>query len=113
MKKIIAAVSATAFFAISGAAFAAEDPVALTQKFGGDCLACHAVDHKVVGPAWKDVAARYRGKAGAHDQLVAKVIKGGAGNWNKVTGGVAMAPHPSKPTKEQIGEIVTAILALK
>ncbi len=112
MKKILAVISATALFAASGAAFAA-DPVELTKKFGGDCLACHAVDHKVVGPAWKDVAARYRGQKGAHDQLVAKVIKGGNGNWNKETGGMQMAPHPSKPSKEEIGEIVTAILALK
>jgi cytochrome c len=111
MKSIITAISAMALVAISGAAFAA-DPVELTKQFGGDCLACHSVDHKVVGPAWKDVAAKYKGQAGAHDMLVAKVIKGGNGNWNKVTGGISMAPHPSKPSKEEIGKIVDAILKL-
>ncbi len=110
MKKIITAVSATALFAISGAAFAG--PVELTKEFGGDCLACHAVDKKVVGPAWKDVAAKYKGQAGARDMLVAKVIKGGNGNWNKVTGGVPMVAHPSKPSKEQITKIVDEILKL-
>lgn len=110
MKKIITAVSATALIAMSGAAFA--DPIALSKEFGGDCVACHAVDKKVVGPAWKDVATKYKGQAGARDMLVAKVIKGGKGNWDKVTGGISMTPHPSKPSKEQIGKIVDEILKL-
>ncbi len=110
MKRIITAISATALFAISGAAFAG--PVELTKEFGGDCLACHTVDKKLVGPAWKDVAAKYKGQADARDKLVEKVIKGGKGNWDKVTGGMAMTPHPSKPTKEQIGKIVDEILKL-
>ncbi len=110
MKKIIVAASASALLAFAAAASA--DPVALTKEFGGDCLACHAVDHKVVGPAWKDVAAKYKGQAGARDMLVQKVIKGGAGNWNKVTGGIPMAAHPSKPSKEQITKIVDDILKL-
>ncbi len=110
MKKIIAAVSAAALFAMSGAASAG--PVELSNKYHGDCLACHAVDKKVVGPAWKDVATKYKGQAGARDMLVEKVIKGGKGNWDKVTGGVAMAPHPSKPSKAEITEIVDEILKL-
>ncbi len=110
MKKIIVAASATALLAFAGAASA--DPVALTKQFGGDCLACHAVDKKVVGPAWKDVAAKYKGDAGARDMLVAKVIKGGKGNWDKVTGGLAMSPHPAKPSKEEITKIVDEILKL-
>src|SRR5271169_2451356 len=110
MKTIIAAATATALFTISGVA--AAGPVELTKEFGGDCLACHAVDHKVVGPAWKDVAAKYKGNASARDTLVEKVMKGGKGNWDKVTGGMVMTPHPSKPTKEQIGKIVDAILKL-
>lgn len=110
MKKIIAVVSATALFAIAGNASA--DPVALTKQFGGDCMSCHTVEKKVVGPAWKDVAAKYKGDAAARDMLVAKVVKGGKGNWDKVTGGIAMTPHPTKPSKEEIGKIVDAILAL-
>ncbi len=110
MKAFIAAASAAALFAMSGTASAG--PVELTKQFGGDCLACHAVDHKVVGPAWKDVSAKYKGDAGAREKLVEKVIKGGKGNWDKVTGGVAMSAHPSKPSKEEIGKIVDEILKL-
>ncbi len=45
--------------------------------------------------------------------LVEKVIKGGKGNWDKVTGGQVMTPHAAKPSKEEIGKIVAAILELK
>jgi cytochrome c len=55
-----------------------------------NCLACHAVDHKVVGPAYKDVAARYAGQKGMEDKLVQKVLKGSSGVW----GPVAMPPNP-------------------
>jgi cytochrome c len=46
-----------------------------------NCLACHAVATKVVGPAYKDVAAKYAGQSGAEDKLVQKVLKGGSGTW--------------------------------
>jgi len=47
-------------------------------------MACHAVDHKVVGPAYKDVAAKYKGDKTAVDKLATKIIKGGAGVWGPV-----------------------------
>lgn len=62
-----------------------------------NCFICHAVDRKVVGPAYKDVSKHYGGgKASAAivTKLAQKVIKGGSGNWNAVTGGAAMVPHP-------------------
>ena len=49
-----------------------------------NCLACHAVSTKVVGPAYKDVAAKYAGQKGIEDKLVAKVMKGGSGVWGAV-----------------------------
>src|SRR5471032_1399147 len=55
-----------------------------------NCLACHAVSTKVVGPAYKDVAAKYAGQKGIEDKLVAKVIKGGSGVWGAV-------PMPANP----------------
>jgi cytochrome c len=55
-----------------------------------NCMACHAVANKLVGPAYKDVAAKYAGQKGAEDKLVAKVIKGGAGVWGPV-------PMPANP----------------
>ena len=52
---------------------------ALAKKY--NCLACHAVDKKVIGPAYKDVAAKYKGDAGAEAKLIAKVKNGGSGTW--------------------------------
>lgn len=55
-----------------------------------NCVACHAIDKKVVGPGYKDVAAKYAGQKDAEDGLVQKVLKGGAGVW----GPVPMPPNP-------------------
>lgn len=66
-----------------------------------NCLACHAIDRKLVGPAWKDVAARYRGDAGAEARLVSKIAGGGSGVW----GVVPMPPSP------QLGEADRRTLA--
>ncbi|CAN5117439.1 cytochrome C-551 [soil metagenome] len=55
-----------------------------------NCLACHAVATKVVGPSYKDVAAKYAGQKDAEDKLVQKVMKGGSGTWGPV-------PMPANP----------------
>lgn len=49
-----------------------------------NCLACHAVDKKLVGPAYKDVANKYRGQPGMVDKLAQKIMKGGSGVWGPV-----------------------------
>ncbi|MEO6353354.1 MAG: c-type cytochrome [Burkholderiaceae bacterium] len=49
-----------------------------------NCMACHAVANKVVGPAFKDVAAKYAGQKDAEAKLTAKVIKGGSGVWGAI-----------------------------
>lgn len=49
-----------------------------------NCMACHAVDKKLVGPAYKDVAAKYAGQKDAVDKLAAKIMKGGSGVWGPV-----------------------------
>ena len=49
-----------------------------------NCMACHAVDKKVVGPAYKDVAAKYAGQKDAVDKLSVKIMKGGSGVWGPV-----------------------------
>jgi len=71
-----------------GAAPAMAQQEALAQKSG--CLACHAVQKKVVGPAYRDVANKYRGDKKAEDELVKKVLKGSSGVW----GDVPMPPNP-------------------
>lgn len=84
---------------------AANDPLVLAKKYG--CLACHAIGKKMVGPAWQEVAAKYRGDAGAEDGLMEKVAKGGSGVWGKV----AMPPNP-KPSEAERRELVKFILSL-
>jgi cytochrome c len=71
-----------------------------------NCLACHAVDKKVVGPGYKDVAKKYTAKDEA--MLAEKVIKGGKGSW----GAVPMPPNPSV-TPDDANKLVKWILSLK
>ena len=82
----------------------------LAKKSG--CLACHSVEKKVVGPAWKDVDAKYKGDAGARDALVAKVKAGGKGNWTEVTGGVPMPPYSPRVADADIETLVDFVLNL-
>ena len=72
------------------------------------CTACHAVDKKIVGPAFKEVAAKYRGDKAAQAKLEDKVKKGGSGVW----GQVPMPPNSAVPDKD-IKTLVTWILGLK
>ena len=67
-----------------------------------NCMSCHAVERKVLGPAFKDVAARYRDTKGAADTLAQKIMKGGAGAW----GAVPM------PANTQVSEAEAKKLAL-
>jgi len=103
--KIAAVVLATAGLLASGAvlADAGED---LIKKSG--CSACHANDKKVVGPAYKDVAAKYKGDKAAPAKLMEKVKKGGSGVW----GPVPMPPNPNVSDAD-LKTIITYILALK
>ena len=77
-RHLVAAVAVAAF---SLPALAA-DELALAQKSG--CTACHAVDKKVVGPAYKDVSAKYKGDKAAAAKLEEKVKKGGVGVWGQI-----------------------------
>lgn len=86
------------------------DALALAQKSG--CLACHGVEKKVVGPAWKDVSAKYKGDAEAKARLIAKVKAGGKGNWTEVTGGVPMPPYSPRVADADIEKLVTFVLSL-
>lgn len=86
------------------------DALALARKSG--CLACHAIDKKVVGPAWQDVAKRYANNAAARAQLIEKVAKGGKGNWADVVGTAAMPPYHPRASMEDIGKLVDFVLSL-
>ncbi len=92
-----------------GSPLSREDGLALAGKSG--CLACHKIETKLVGPAWRDVSKRYKGDPGAKARLVAKVKAGGKGNWTEVTGGVAMPPNSPRVSDENIEKLVTFVLS--
>jgi cytochrome c len=100
----VAAAATTAPAATAPAAPAS--PEQMITKYG--CVACHAVDHKVIGPGLKDVAAKYKGQAGAEAQLAEKIRNGGAGVW----GEVPMTPNPQVPD-EDLHAIAKWVLTLK
>lgn len=75
---------------------------AMAKKNG--CFACHSVDKKIVGPAYKDVAAKYKGDATAVDTLTKKVLEGGGGVWGQVPmpPNVAVSPDNARKLVEWI-----------
>lgn len=85
----------------------ASDGEAIVKK--ARCIACHTVDQKRVGPAYKDVAAKYKGDAKVPAMLFDKVRAGGSGNW----GQVPMMPHPAdKISDDDLKGAIAWILAL-
>jgi len=72
-----------------------------------DCTNCHAIDYRVFGPAWKDVAEKYKSDPAAKAKLIAKVKMGGNGVW----GTLSMPAHPNL-THIQLNKVVSFILSL-
>jgi cytochrome c len=84
----------------------AEASLALHATSG--CVACHMVDRRLVGPSYKEIAAKYKGRADAVPYLSDRVRKGGPGNW----GQVPMAPNDvTKLNNAQLKTLITWILA--
>lgn len=73
-----------------------------------NCLTCHAIDKKLVGPGYKEVAQKYAGDKTAVAKLTAKVMKGGSGTWGPV-------PMPANPqvSEAEAKQLVTWVLGLK
>jgi len=88
-----------------------EDPQELANKSG--CLKCHNVDKKLVGPAYRAVAERYKDDPGARKALFEKIKNGGKGKWTDVTGDVPMPPHAARLSKSDIERLVNWVLSLK
>jgi cytochrome c len=108
MKLLMGIIAAVAVM-LTSQAFAASKVdmaggLALAQKSG--CTACHSVDKKIVGPAFKDVSAKYKGNKKAHDMLVAKVTNGGSGVW-----GAVPMPANGKVAPADMKTLVTWVLA--
>ncbi len=103
--KVLLSMIAAAAVLLAGNANAA-DAQAVAQKSG--CLACHSIDKKVLGPSYKDVAAKYKGDKGAEAKLIAKVKAGGSGVW----GPMPMPANSPQVKDEDIKSIVQWILAM-
>ncbi|WP_427912724.1 c-type cytochrome [Ramlibacter sp. MMS24-I3-19] len=73
-----------------------------------NCMACHAIDKKLVGPAYKDVAAKYAGQPGAVDKLAAKIQKGGSGVWGPVP-----MPANTQVNEAEAKKLAAWVLTLK
>ena len=95
---VLAAVSALSGPALSDQALA-------TAK---NCMACHAIDKKLVGPAYKDVAAKYAGQKDAVDKLAAKIMKGGSGVWGPVP-----MPANAQVNEAEAKKLAAWVLTLK
>jgi cytochrome c len=101
MKRVLLALAAT----VTVAAPAFADQALATAK---NCMACHAVDKKLVGPSYKDVAAKYKADKTAADKLAAKIMKGGSGVWGAV-------PMPANPqvNEAEAKKLAAWVLATK
>lgn len=86
MKRLLIALSSICISVASNVAMASLD-LAKSKN----CMACHAVDNKLVGPAYKEVAKKYAGQKDTQSKLANKIIKGGSGTW----GVVPMPPNPT------------------
>jgi cytochrome c len=100
---LVAIASLTMVFTLPTPALA--DAALATAK---NCTSCHAVDKKVLGPSYKEVATKYAGQADAVDKLSAKIMKGGAGAWGPVP-----MPANAQVSADDAKKLVTWILTLK
>ena len=102
MKSITVALLAAAGFTVAGHAVADE---ALAKA--KNCMTCHAIDKKIVGPSYHDVAAKYKGDAKAPAMLADKVIKGGKGTWGEIP------MPPNNITPDEAKKLVAWVLSTK
>jgi len=102
MKALLLAIAAAGSMLVAAQANAVDAAAAqaLAQKSG--CLACHSIDKKVLGPAYKDVAAKYKGDKTAEAKLVAKVKAGGGGVWGPM-------PMPANSPQVKDADIKTVV----
>ncbi len=115
MKSVLVSMVAAAGLMVAGSAMAADMPD-LAKK--NNCTACHAIDKKVVGPAWMDVAKKYKGakefeyngkQYPLEEGLVMKISKGGSGHWGSMP---MPANDPSGAKKADITELAKFVLGL-
>ncbi len=108
MKRTLPALASTLLFAAAGLVTAAPALADMALATAKNCMACHAVDKKLVGPSYKDVAAKYAGQQDAVEKLSAKVIKGGSGVWGPIP-----MPANAQVTPDEAKKLVAWILTQK
>jgi cytochrome c len=101
--KLFAALTTVLLACGAGSALANQDLA--TKK---TCMACHAVDKKLVGPSYKEVAAKYAGQKDAVEKLAQKVLKGGSGVW----GPVPMPPN-AQVSDAEAKQLIQWIMTIK
>jgi len=104
MKAVYVAMMAAAGIVMAGQAYADEGADLAKAK---NCMSCHAIDKKLVGPAYKDVAAKYKGDAKAPAMLAAKIKAGGKGTWGEIP------MPPNNVTPEEASKLAAWVLAQK
>lgn len=100
MKLVVATLIAT------GALLSAPAMASADLARAKNCMACHAVDRRLVGPSYQEIAARYKGKAGIEAELAKKIKAGGVGAWGRIP----MPPNPQL-TDAEIARLVKWIMA--
>jgi cytochrome c551/c552 len=105
MKSIVVSMIAAAGLMVAGSAMAVDMPEIAKKS---NCTSCHAIDKKVVGPAWMEISKKYKGQADAEAKLITKVAKGGSGSW----GSMPMPPNAPKVSEADIKTMVEFILGL-
>ena len=108
MRAFVTLLAAAAGLTLAGGGFAADPKAAESLAKASGCFACHSVDKKIVGPAYKDVAAKYRNDKGAEARLIKKVKAGGKGVW-----GNDIMPPNAQVKDQDIKTIVEWILSIK
>lgn len=103
--KALLAVLLTGTFFVAAPAVQAADASPLLQKAG--CIACHSTDKKILGPSFKDISAKYKGK-NMEAALIKKVKDGGSGAW----GPMPMPPNSGKLSDDEFKQVVGWILSL-
>jgi len=97
-----------ALIALAAAAACVPALADLALATSKNCMACHAVDKKVVGPAYKDVAAKYAGQKDAVNKLATKIMKGGSGVWGPVP-----MPANTQVNEAEAKKLAAWVLSLK
>ena len=101
MKAIVVAIMA------AGVAMAGQVQADEALAKAKNCMSCHAIDKKIVGPAYKDVAAKYKGEAKAPAALAAKIKAGGKGSWGEVP------MPPNNVTDDEAKKLAAWVLSQK